>query len=101
MRLRTEMIKETMTQREKQFQIVYRTHADDVYKFCFYYMRDEEKASEITQQAFLNFYKYFDKVIPDYRLGYLVREVKELLAEGQNLKSMCKEVRKCARIGKK
>ncbi len=97
----TEMIKGTMGQREKQFQIVYRAHANDVYKFCFYYVRDKEKASEITQQAFLNFYKYFDEVIPDFRLGYLIREVKGLLAEGQNLNSTKGEAIKCARIGKK
>ena len=87
------MGKDTETTREKKFEVVYNSHVNDVYKVCLFYLKDEDKAADITQQAFFNFYKTFEKVHPDYTLAFLVREVKKLLPSNQNHKVMGKEVK--------
>lgn len=87
--------------REKLYEEVYASCADDVYKICFYYSRDEEKAKDIAQQAFINFYDIFDKVESKYMLAYLVREVKSLLSSSSSHQFTSGEVKECVTIGKK
>lgn len=95
------MMKENITTRERLYEEVYSSYADDVYKICFYYSRDEEKAKDIAQQAFFNFYDIFDEVDSKYMLGYLVREAKRLLSSSQNHQFTGGEVKECVTIGKK
>lgn len=94
------MIKSKRTTREKKYEIVYESYADDIYRLCLYCLKDKEQAADITQQVFLNFYKFFNEVNPDYMLGYLVREAKELLPSSQNHEFTGEEVRECVTIGK-
>ena len=78
------MITNEIVAKRKRFEAVYKSHADNLYKICLYYSKDEETAKCVAQQAFFNFYKYFDEVEPEYILGYLVREAKELLFHSQH-----------------
>lgn len=94
------MRKENVTTREKEFENVYQSYANDIYRLCLYYLKDENQAKDIAIQVFLNFYKIFDEVNPDYRLGYLVREAKELLAIGSNHEITGGEVTECVTSGK-
>lgn len=50
------MITDEAIAKKKRFNSIYNSHADKLYKFCFYYLKDEEKAKDIAQQAFFNFY---------------------------------------------
>lgn len=95
------MKKYNLTKREKQYEEVYATYADDVYKICIYYLKDEEKAKEIATQALINFYEIFDRVDSKYILGFLVREVKRLLASSEGHQFTDEEVKECATNGKK
>ena len=74
---------ETAVQIE-EFEVIYNLHADTIYKYCLYYSRDEEKAKDITYQAFLNFYNYFETVDSDTVLKCLFYEVKKLLSNSQH-----------------
>lgn len=94
------MMNDNVTAREKNYEVVYDSYANDVYKICFYYLRDENQAANITQQVFLNFYKVYDEVNPDHILGHLVREAKRLLASSQNHQITGEEVTECATNGK-
>lgn len=95
------MKKDNVTTREKLYEEVYASYANDVYKICIYYSKDEEKAKDIVQQAFFNFYEIFDRVDSKYILGYLVREVKRLLSSSQGHQFIGGEVKECVTIGKK
>ena len=95
------MKKYNLTKREKQYEEVYATYADDVYKICIYYLKDEEKAKEIATQALVNFYEIFDKVDSRYILGFLVREIKRLLSSSQGRQFTDEEVKECVMNGKK
>lgn len=94
------MVNDKVTMREELYERVYTLSVNDVYRFCFYHLKDEDKASEITQQVFLNFYKIFDEVNPDCVLGYLIREAKGLLSSSQNPEFIGEEVKECATSGK-
>ena len=68
----------------EEFEAIYRLHADNLYKYCLYYLEDEEKAMDITQQAFFNFYKYYKTVTSDAVFKCLVCEAKNLLSYSQH-----------------
>ena len=68
----------------KEFEVIYNLHADNLYRYCLYYLRDVEKASDITREAFLNFYKYYETVDSDTVLKCLFYEVKKLLSNSQH-----------------
>ncbi len=68
----------------EEFEAIYRLYADSLYKYCLYYLKDVEEAEDITYQAFLNFYKYYETVTSDSVLKCLVYEVKNLLSNSQH-----------------
>lgn len=70
--------------KNKEFEAIYRSHADSLYKYCLYYLKDVEKAKDITYQAFLNFYKYYETVSSDIVWKCLVCEAKKLLSNSQH-----------------
>lgn len=78
------MITDKASVETKEFEEVYRSHVDSLYKYCLYYLKDEEKARYITQQAFFNFYKYYETVTSDTALNCLVCEAKTLLSNSQH-----------------
>lgn len=68
----------------EEFEVIYRLHADNLYRYCFYYLRDVEKASDLTRDAFFNFYKYYETVVPNAMLKCLLYEAKQLLSNNQH-----------------
>ena len=42
------MITEDSSVKMRRFEKVYRAHVDNIYKICFYYLRDEKKASDLA-----------------------------------------------------
>ena len=90
-----------LTNREKKYEVVYKTYADDIYKICLYYLKDTNHASDITQQIFLNFYEIFDEVHPDCTFGLLICEVKRLLKDGFKCEITSEEVKQCGTSGVK
>lgn len=94
------MITDKAVAKKKKFEVVYKSHADKLYKFCFYYLKDEEKAKDIAQQAFLNFYKYFEKVTSDAAFKCLGHEAKKLLLNSQHQELAREELEECTMIGK-
>lgn len=81
------------TGKEKRYESVYRTWADDIYKICLYYTKDKKKASDITLQTFLNCYKRFYEVDSNHIFAYLVREAKGLIAADESGEVSTEEVR--------
>lgn len=67
-----------------ELEVVYRSYADSLYQYCLYYLKDVEKAKDITYQAFLNFYNYYETVTSDIVLKCLVCEAKKLLSNSQH-----------------
>ncbi|MBQ2986550.1 MAG: hypothetical protein IJE23_03610 [Tyzzerella sp.] len=84
----------------EEFEAIYRLHADNLYKYCLYYLEDEEKAKDITQQAFFNFYKYFQTVSSDMVLKYLVYEAKKLVVKQSTSSTIREELKEWTKIGK-
>ena len=78
------MITDKMAAEIEEFEVIYGLHADDIYKYCLYYLRDVEKASDITREAFLNFFKYYETVDSDAMLKCLLYEAKQLLSNNQH-----------------
>ena len=78
------MITDKMAAEIEEFEVIYGLHADDIYKYCLYYLRDVEKASNITREAFLNFFKYYETVDSDAILKCLLYEAKQLLSDNQH-----------------
>ena len=62
-----------------KFEKVYRTHADNIYKICLYYLRDEEQASDLAVKVFLNYYVEYGEENSKHTFGRLVNETKKLL----------------------
>ena len=94
------MITNEAAAKKKKYEEVYKSYADKLYKFCFYYLKDEKKAKDIAQQAFFNFYKYFEEVAPDAVFSCLVSEAKKLLSNSQHQEFTRKELKECTMIGK-
>lgn len=91
------MKNDNVTTKEKKFESVYKSYADDIYRFCLYCTKDKRKAVNIAQQVFFDFYQIFEEVEPEYRLKYLLYEAKKLLDESQ---ITGREVKKCRISGK-
>ena len=78
------MITDKMAVQIEEFEVIYNLYADNLYKYCLYYLGDVEKASDITREAFLNFYKYYETVDSDAMLKCLLYEAKKLLSNNQH-----------------
>ena len=66
---------------EKQFERLFKKHVDDVYKVAVYYTGNVDDAKTVTEKAFLKLHNNFNTVNPEYALGYLIHEVKNLILE--------------------
>ncbi len=66
------------TRKERRFKKVYEMCADEVYRVCLYFMRDEKEAQRIAEQAFVEFYDEFEDIDPKYWKAYLVCKARDL-----------------------
>ena len=94
------MITDKATVELEEFEAIYRLYADSLYKYCFYYLEDEEKAMDITQQAFFNFYKYYQTVTSDMVLKCLVYEAKKIVVKQSTSRTSGEELKEWMMIGK-
>lgn len=62
---------------EMQYEKIFQAHAKNIYRMCLYYLKDESKATEITQQAFANIYEQTKPSELNCIFAYLVREAKK------------------------
>lgn len=62
----------------KQFENIYQTFVNDIYKVSLYYLKDEKKAQKVTEQVFLEFYEELDSVDSNHIFAYLVYKAKRL-----------------------
>ena len=58
----------------KKFKEIFDSHALNVYRVCLYILRDEEKAEEIAETVFVNFYEHMEEVRPEMVLAHLMVE---------------------------
>ena len=66
--------------RDEKFDSIYRTYAEGVKRVCLHYTGfDYELAEDVTQQAFVNFYKHMDSVKAELVFPYLLRSAKNIL----------------------
>ena len=56
---------EYRSEKERKFEIVYRSYADDVYRACLYLTKDQKVAQDIAEQVFIEFYDSW--IITDQR----------------------------------
>ena len=68
---------------EKQVEIIYKHYADTVYKFCMYYLNDEEKAKDVIVEVFQKLYVFYHSVDPKWMLRYLLYETKTIINRNQ------------------
>lgn len=95
------MITAERTARERRFEKVYRAHADNIYKICLYYLRDEKKAADLTVKVFFHYYKEYGGDNSKYTFGRLVNETKRLLISGEDGSAEVEGLRECTTNGKK
>lgn len=62
----------------EQFENIYQTFVNDIYKVSLYFLKEEKKAQKITEQVFLEFYEELDRVDSDHIFAYLVYKAKTL-----------------------
>ena len=86
------MVTDKATVENKEFEAIYKLYVDSLYKYCLYYLKDEEKAKDTTLQAFLNFYQYYETVTSDAVFKCLVCEAKNLLSYSQHQELAKREV---------
>lgn len=67
--------------KRRRFEKIYKFYADDIYRVCLYYSKDEGIAQDITIQTFMELYKVFEEVDSQQTFTFLVHKVKELLSE--------------------
>lgn len=94
------MITDERTSRERRFEKVYRAHADNIYRICLYYLRDEKKAADLTVKVFFNYYTEHGGANSKYTFGRLVHETKKLLISGQYDRTEVEELKECTTNGK-
>lgn len=79
--------------RKKAYENIYKKYADDIYKLSVYLTKDEDKAKEVTQQAFAMLYESFDEMDESYLYASLVHEVKNMTNDIVQNKSTQEEVK--------
>ena len=62
----------------REYEKIYERYANDVYRVSLFLLQDENKAKEITQQAFANVYKKLQEIDEKSICGQLLIEVKRL-----------------------
>lgn len=74
----------------KKFEMIYEKYVNDVYRVALYLVKDEDKAKDITQQAYTNIYKTHHKIGENKIYSQLIYTAK-MLAEKSNLNKDTKE----------
>lgn len=64
---------------EREIEIIYDHYADTVYRFCIYYLNDEEKTKDVIVEVFQKLYVCYDSVNPKWMLRYLLYETKTII----------------------
>lgn len=64
------------SEKMKKFKKIFDSHAINVYRICLYILRDEEKAEEIAETVFVDFYEHMEEVSPEMVLTHLVIEAR-------------------------
>ena len=64
--------------KQRKLQKIYKAHANEVYRICLHYLKDEKKAQDITEQVFLELYKKMDEVNSNHVFAYLAQLAKRL-----------------------
>jgi len=77
---------------KKQCERLYEKHADDVYKVALYLTGNVDEAKDVVVKAFLSLYNNLDTVNPEYALGYLIHEVKNLISQKSDKALLVEEV---------
>lgn len=62
----------------KKIEEIYNKYADDVYRLSLYLLKDENKAKEVTRQAFESIYKKLDEIDTDRIHSQLLIKAKRL-----------------------
>lgn len=68
------------SEKEKRLNSIYEKYSDDIYRTCFYLMKDKDLAQDIMEKAFVKIYKCLDEISPGHEFVYLIHEVKNLAA---------------------
>lgn len=63
---------------KEKLDVLYQSHADDIYKVCLYITKDERKAQKIACQTFVIFYDQFQNINERCIFSYMVKTAKEL-----------------------
>lgn len=75
------MLRVSATIKQKKLEKVYRSHANEIYRVCLHYSKDQKKAQDVTEQVFLQYYKKFEEVDSKHIFAYLVQQAKRLSTE--------------------
>lgn len=75
------MLRVSATIKQKKLEKVYRSHANEIYRVCLHYSKDQKKAQDVTEQVFLEYYKKFEEVDSKHIFAYLVQQAKRLSTE--------------------
>ncbi len=63
---------------EEQFESIYRTYENDVYRLCLFLTKNHDVAQDLAQQTFINFYNHFEKVEMEKAFAYLTSIARNL-----------------------
>lgn len=75
------MISISATIKQKKFEKIYKSYANEIYKVCLYYSKNEIKAQDITEQVFLDYYRKIEEIDSNHIFAYLVQQAKRLSTE--------------------
>lgn len=64
--------------KDEMFESIYKSCEKDVYRACLHLTMDHDLASDMTQQAFVNFYERFDVMEIESAKAYLISSAKYL-----------------------
>lgn len=95
------MLSKSAIIRQKRYEKIYQSHADDIYRICLHFLKDEKRAKDATEKVFVEFYKEFHEVDSDHIFAYLVFMAKRL-SSGEQVHNLASgEVTECIASGKK
>lgn len=66
------------TMKEENFDKIYRSFRDDVYKVSLYYTKEAYAAEDVAQKVFCEFFRHYDTVDEDCVRAYLIHSAKNL-----------------------
>lgn len=72
------MLRVSATIKQKKLEKVYKSHANEIYKVCLHYLKNERKAQDVTERVFLEYYEKFEEVDSKHIFAYLVQQAKRL-----------------------